>query len=158
MKQGRFPIRTLMTWVAIVAVNLAVLRALYSSRSFDLLVGGLAFATVLQAYGAIALRRRGRVRAYWLGVVAGGAIGLLSLIAAWSFPSSFLWVAWKSYLVAADGLLFTDRTVDIVIGIIGTRWLGLADVVALTAIEFVPLVLVACVGGLSARLIHKRIV
>lgn len=158
MKQGRFPIRRLMTWVAVVAVNFAGLRALYSSRSVDLLIGGLAFWTALQVWGSLAFRRRGRARYYWLGLVTGGAIGSLALIAARSLSGSFMWVAWKSYLVAADGLLFNDRTVNILIRIIGTRWLDLADVLAFTGIEFFPLVLAAWVGGLSARLIHKRIV
>ena len=158
MTQGRFPLRTLMIGVAVVALNLAVLRALYSTRRLNLLVGGLVFWTALQVCGAIALRRRGRARAYWLGLVVGGAIGSLLLIAARSLPGSFLWAAWRSYLVAADRLLFNDRTVDIIIGIIGTRWLELADVLAFTAIEFFPLVLAAWAGGLSARLTHKRIV
>lgn len=158
MKQGRFPIRTLMTRVAFVAVNLAVLRALYSTRRIDLLVGGFAFWTALQVCGSMALRRRGRARAYWVGVVAGGVIGALTLIVAASLPGSFLGAAWKSYVVAADGLLFNDRTVDLIIEIIGTGWLDLADALALTGIVFFPLVLAAWVGGLSARLIHKRIV
>ncbi len=165
MKQGRLPIRTLMIGVGVVAVNLAVLRALSSARRGDyqvglwtaLLVAGLAFWTALQVCGAIALRRRGPDRAYWLGLVAGGAIGALSLIAARSLPGSFLWAAWRSYYLAAERLLFNDRTAALLIGMRGTRWLELIEVLAFTAIEFFPLVLAAWVGGLSARLLHKRL-
>jgi len=40
MKPIRFPMHAVMTWVALVALNLGVGRILFSSRRVDILIGG----------------------------------------------------------------------------------------------------------------------
>ncbi len=59
----RFRISRLMIVVAVVAINLALLRALFLTRRVDFLFGGEVIGIVLQVGVSRALRRRGRARA-----------------------------------------------------------------------------------------------
>jgi hypothetical protein len=140
-----------MAWVAAVAVNLAVLRALYTMRRLDILVGGVAFWVALQVGAILVIRGRVRSRSFWQGFVGAGTIASFFLILAFSFPKSAAWELWKAYLVIADRLLLNDKAQSILARVFGNVWGELAEVLIFTAIEFLPLVLVALAGAMCAH-------
>jgi hypothetical protein len=105
----RFRIHRLMFWVAFVAVNLAVFRSLFSTRSIDLLGAGLMTSILLQVAAFRAFRNQGRGRSYWLGFVGGGAVAALTYLEARSYPYSVWGSVWRTYLIAAEGLLVEER-------------------------------------------------
>ncbi len=77
----RFPIQRLMIWVSVAAINLAVFRALFSTRKIILLAVGMLVFLLFQVGFFRAIRNRKGARPYWLGFTAcGGMIAMLSLI------------------------------------------------------------------------------
>lgn len=156
VRLGRFTIYKLMVGVAIVAVNLAVFRALYGSRRIDILVGGAAVWLVLQVGIAFALRAGGRNRPCWLGFVAAGLLASLTLIAARYSPGSVFGRVWYGYGVVAVGFVSNERAQYAICRAIGNMWGELAVALLITAVEFAPLVLAAGAGGLFARLASRR--
>ena len=76
----RSAVARLMAWVAVVAANLAAARALPEDENRALLAGVAPMGLALQAGLFLAIRRRGRLRAFWLGFVAC-ALGSLATFA-----------------------------------------------------------------------------
>jgi hypothetical protein len=140
-----------MVWVAVVAVNLAVFRALYTTRRIDILVGGGVFWVALQVGAILVIRGCVRSRSFWQGFVGGGTIASFFFIAAFSFPKSAAGESWKAYLVVADRLLLNDKTQRMLARVFGNVWGELAEVLTFTAIEFLPLVLAALVGAICVH-------
>lgn len=79
MRMPRFTITRMIILIGVLAVNLAAGRTLYSERP-DLLLG-IAFSGVAIQFGLfLAIRGRGRKRAFWLGFVLSDAVALASFI------------------------------------------------------------------------------
>jgi hypothetical protein len=146
-----------MACIAIVAINIVMIRTLCTARRVDILKGGVdvwvltggaVVWVALQVGALIALGSSGRASLFWLGFVLGGALGSLALIQAHSFPSSFVGEAWHDYLVTTLRILQYRGLLDRLL--IGNKWLELIDVTLFTVREFLPLLLAALVGGFIA--------
>jgi hypothetical protein len=164
VNRPKISVRTLMIFVGIAAVNLAVGRALYG-RYLDVLVGVFLSALMLQ-YGVYRLvRGRGRARAFWAGFVAAGLLVTSSYAWATSYPRvsavfmdrnsralvtylspgaplSGLWEGYSS--IAIDALESLPFGADV------TRR-SLSDPLAIgadAAIAFLPQVAIGVAGGL----------
>jgi hypothetical protein len=153
MKIPRVTLLALMMSIGVVAVNLAVGRAILASHR-SLLPGCMSSGLVLEFALFRLVSGRGRVRVFWAGFLAAGVWALASLL----FPGSRYWVTWYHYFVwAGDGLKYlpeisrlvkTDHRVFLVV---------FALIVCLTQI------LLAVTGGLLALLarwgfeVHSRV-
>jgi hypothetical protein len=153
----RFRLHTLMIWVGVVAVNLAVLNALAASRRPNIIGGGLMTWLTLQVGAGQALRRRHGDRAFWLGFVGGGAVVTLSLLYSWSSRQSFLWTVWGRYFALADKVLnfYLDDVVPALSTAIKSRAISMISFRLLSSfVMFLPGGLAALVAGLTTRRIY----
>lgn len=139
----------MMIWVAIIAANLAVLKALYSTRDAPVLIGGAILWLTLQWATFRAIRTSGRSRAFWLGFLGGGVAGSLWVACGMALPDSLL----RRYMMFAFDL--TERMepwVDAKIGpaseLVAVLLLGLAAIL--------PVVVAAGAGGAASRLLSGR--
>jgi len=156
MKPIRFRMHAVMTWVALVALNLGVGRILFSSRRFDILIGGAMIWIMVQIGALRAYRRRGRARACWLGFAGGGLLVGISIGLGRRFPASVFARLWRSYSIALNPLL--DRILHMLERNFGyTVWLELAAEVVMAMVWFfLPAVLSACVAGFLVRMFSDR--
>jgi hypothetical protein len=108
VKRPRVKIITLMTVVGVVALNLAVGRALYA-YDIEILGGSVLIGLSLQM-GLIGLiRRRGRARAFWAGFVVAGSLAFLTFLLA-ERPGAYetVWYrVWSEYIdIAQECLMY----------------------------------------------------
>ncbi len=154
MKAVRFRMDRMMIWVAIIAANLAVLRALYSTRNIPVLIGGTIVWLTLQWATFRAIRTSGRSRAFWLGFLGGGVVGSLMLAGGMAFPVSLLGRAlvpyWEiSFEIIERSEPWFDRTIGPVASeLVAVLLLGLAAIL--------PVVVAAGAGGAASRLLSGR--
>jgi len=150
MTPPRFRIRRLMVVIALIAVNLAVLRALFVTRRVDLLIGGSIVWVAFEVGVLRALRRPGRQRRFWLGYLGFGALATLSFLVAVWFPESWPASVWKGYLLRSNDLLE-----QLIMGSAQRYGYSLAHellfVVGFALQWVLPLVLVAVAGGVLTR-------
>jgi hypothetical protein len=152
MKPPHFRINRVMIWVAVTALNLAVLRALFASRRVDILGGGAMIWIMLQIGVFRAIRYRGQGRSYWLGFLGGGTVAMLSYLLASSFKQSFLWMFWKGYLGVVVGLV--ERVEAKLIQDFGYNAMVEVFIALLYPVAwFIPILLAALVTGLLTRLV-----
>jgi hypothetical protein len=92
--QERLTLRRMMTIVAVISINLAILRALIFSRRPDLSIGALGSLSVLQVGLWRALAGRGQPRAFWLGFIAGSTLATVPMLANIYAPRGTLAAPW----------------------------------------------------------------
>ena len=149
----RSSIAGVMAIVAVVALDIAVARAVFASNT-QLLIGGALPCVALQWAAFSLFRSRGRARAFWLGFMVGGSMITASFIWAMLFPEvlgvtrtgavvktpgSSLYAVWAGY-----GRFIGDR-----IGPIPNPF-GVVPIVFRAILWSVPQVTIALVGGFMA--------
>jgi hypothetical protein len=157
VKQPRVKIITLMTVVGVVALNLAVARALYAYDT-EALYGSVLIGLSLQIGLVRLIRRRGRVRAFWTGFVTAGSLAFLTFLLA-ERPGAYetLWYrAWSEYTdVAEDCLLYLPGSAAIR-GMSQQQSTAEAALIVLASlIFFPPQLLIALSGGLLAIVVFR---
>ncbi len=160
MKLPRLSIAKGMFSVAVVAVNLAIARALYASSPF-LFVSIALPALILEAGGFIVTQTRGPIRIFSTGFVASGFSSLSSVVWAFVFapslgialdpntgkmitlkiPGSLLWTFWSTYFESTGA--FVAGQLHFVIDSLGFT---------AALIWALPQLLVAMAGGLLCRI------
>jgi hypothetical protein len=139
----------LMAVVGVVAVNTAAARALYF-RDEELALG-LALMGLASQFALLrAIRRRGLARAFWSGFVTTGLAAMAMFAWGISFQDSVLFGWLLSYTRYADGVLALIPSAPRLYGGGGN---DLAIEVAAAFVWFIPQLLAAMVGGLSAALV-----
>ena len=155
MRPIHFRIHKLMIVVALIAINLAVLRALFASRRVDVLIGGALLWATLQVGIFRAIGNRNRSRPFWLGFMGFGSIATLSFLAVVYLPQSVAGSVWNGYLVRVEGLVGPIFEASALRN--GHPLIHELLFVAVLAMEWVvPLVLAALAGGFLARRFGKR--
>ncbi len=159
MNRSRVKIINLMTAVGVVAVNLAVGRAIYAFDT-ETFWGSVLVGPSLQMGLIRLMNRRGRDRAFWIGFVTAGSLAFLTfLLAEREGGSSTLWYrAWSDYTdVAVDWAEhFPGGAVLRVASFRGTP-LNPALIVAASLIFFLPQLLAALTGGLLATFVLRTV-
>jgi hypothetical protein len=100
VKLPRVSIGTLMIFVGVAAVDLALGRAIHAYHR-GLLPGIALSGLVLQVGLFRMIRGKGMVRAFWAGYIAAGALTFSSLL----FPGSRFWTAWYTYFLIVGNCL-----------------------------------------------------
>lgn len=141
MRTTRMSLAGLMIVVAVIALNVAAVRAALSSENRSILLlpyqcAPMALATQAGLYFAALARHRRRL--FWLGFTASGIAAALSLVT-W-FPGTAN--LWRSYFLWVEGLYV--RSPEVSRFVAGHR--GLHSVVSLL-IYSVPQFVVAVAGG-----------
>jgi hypothetical protein len=152
MNRPRLSMAKLMAIVAIIALNIAAVRALIFSR-MELAIGLMPFGIVLQFGLLKAIRNRGRSRFFWTGFSILGTAAAASFIGAAIFDKSWLGIGWSSYAFSANAFL---RSYAPGLGLSmfsPNKWIIIAT---LAIICFVPQLVAASIGGLSGVLIANR--
>jgi hypothetical protein len=144
MSLPRNSIASLMSVVGIVALNLAVGRAIFLAEPWRL-AGVAPIGVIIQVGLYCLIRARGRPRrfAFWTGFEAGTVLGLWSFLCA-RVPESRVGAVWDDYGEFIDGLLRLHYGLPVL-----NR--GPLDPVLLTMIAvfaFLPQFLMGVVGGL----------
>ncbi len=157
MTLPRLSLATLMVVVAVVAIDIAGVRAFHASRSIvpspaweGLLLGVPLFGLGLQ-FGLFRLvRSRGRGRSFWAGFIVSGLVATFIFIGTFAlFPDSmamfpFYWVAY--YYELAGGLLYELLSPHVLAQYPLIWWFGASIML------FFPQLLIALAGGLLTRL------
>ena len=152
MNRPRLSMARLMTIVAIIALNIAALRALFFSR-MELALGLMPFGIVLQVGILKAIRTHGRSRHFWTGFSILGTAAAASFIWASISEKSWLGIGWNSYAFSANAFL---RSYAPGLGLSlfsPNKWSIIATV---AIICFLPQLAAASIGGLSGVLIANR--
>jgi hypothetical protein len=174
MRPRHLLVRTVMIVVAVVAIDFATTRAIFSRSmtvgiGLQALINALPIGLVLNIGLVRAFCTRGRVRTFWVGFLVSGALAMMS--SAWAaltpagsviatnggpnkiLQGSRMWFLWNSYFVFTVSCLetlhldiqsFTPASLD-------KPGIGYIAIVGLMA--FVPQLAIALVGGLAARAI-----
>jgi hypothetical protein len=139
----------LMAVVGVIAVDIAAARALYL-RDVELALG-LALMGLASQFALLrAIRRRGRARAFWAGFVTTGFAAMAMFTWGVSFQDSVVFGWGLSYTRFADGVLALMPSAPRLYGGGGN---DLAVGIAAAFVWFIPQLLAAMVGGLSAALV-----
>jgi hypothetical protein len=156
----RRSISTLMVVVAVVAIDIASLRAYYASRGpvpgpqWQALLLGVPLISVCLQYGLFRLiRDRGRGRSFWFGFEVSGSVVVCIFISTFAFlPSSmdFIICYGVAYYYELISVLFRQPLRRGVLGQYAFLW-WLADSILL----FLPQLLIALSGGLLWRLVFR---
>ena len=152
MNRPRLSMAKLMAIVAIIALNIAALRALFFSR-MELALGIMPIGIVLQVGLLKAIRNQGRSRFFWTGFSILGTAAAASFIWAAFFDKSWLGIGWISYTLSANAFL---RSYAPGLGLSmysPNKWI---IIVTVAIICFVPQLAAALIGGLSGVLIANR--
>ena len=142
MRWPRLTIGSWMGWTAVVALNVALVRAYVVH---DMFYGGLLIFPALQVGLLRVFRARGRPRRFWVGFVVAGASAVLLLFSAEVFPR---WAS--SRLLNRLLIRYLDVAVNLAFSHLPTR---LADHLdehqdqLLVALYFLPELAAALVGG-----------
>jgi hypothetical protein len=93
---GRISIAKVMALVAIIAVNIAAVRALHAYN--EEWAEGVVLTGLAVQYATLrAIRGRGSARAFWLGFIAAGAVMMMSFIGGDPDGVSMLFRLWTGY-------------------------------------------------------------
>jgi hypothetical protein len=155
VKRPRVKIITLMTVVGVVALNLAVGRALYA-YDIEILGGSVLIGLSLQMGLIRLIRRRGRARAFWAGFVATGSLAFLTFLLAMlaQGPGAYetVWYrVWSEYIdVTQEWLTYLPGGAAIQAMTQHQNTAKAALIVMSMLIFSVPQLLIALSGGLLA--------
>jgi hypothetical protein len=147
----RVPIRRLMIWVSVAAINLAAFRALFATRN-NVLLAVLMLAFLMFQLGIFrALRNRRGSRPYWLGFIGGGSIALLSIISTDYVPEGIGGTIWNPYFQAVGILI--EESEPWFTWMFGTE--PNLDELILSFCAFLPLLIAGFAGGRLGRLLFR---
>jgi hypothetical protein len=149
VEKPRLTLARLMAVVGVIAVDLAAARALYL-RDVELALGLALMGLASQFAFLRAIRRRGRARAFWLGFATTGYAAMALFTWGSCFQDSVVFGWWLSYTLYADGVLALIPSAPRFYGGGGN---GVAIEIAAAFVWFIPQLLTAMVGGLSAALV-----
>ncbi len=161
MKIPRFTISSLALLIGVVAVNLAVFRAVFPygrEATFEVVLAGVA----LQVAVFQTVRTRGRSRIFWVGFIVFGVLGVMTCV--WPLyrpptgylsplpaPNSFVFVeqtpasyAWTLWFLYAHSVFSWFRPLE-------------ASDVGCALVWFVPILSFSLAGGLLATMTHTPI-
>lgn len=155
MKTQRFSVARLMGLVALVAVNVAVLRLLYSSRHVELLVGGSFLWLLLQWNLLRIVRSRGAARRSWIGFLAGMGVAASSQLLAQRFPASPVGTLWLGYFQAAEPLAL--RAYPVAARLCGPVVAELALLGLVILLGLLPIICAALIARLAVRAVDERL-
>lgn len=152
MKPPQLSIAKAMAVVAVIAINIAALRTLYSYD--EELAQGVALTGFALQFGVFqSIRSRGRGRAFWIGFVASCSATMMTFLWGVAFhksPMSLWWITYTKYANKYLNLLthvwdFYNRT-----------RIHPVLIITLALVWTVPQLILALFGGLIARSIFHR--
>jgi hypothetical protein len=177
MHTPRLLVRTVMILVAVVAIDLTALRAIFGlamnfGTGLQALINTVPIGLALNISLLRIFRTRGRARAYWVGFLVCGLLAMMS--AAWAaltpegsvlsttggpntiLHGSRIWFLWQSYFVfmvnCLEALGFDIRSFSPLS--LDDPGIGYTTIVGIIA--FIPQLAIALVGGLFARSINRK--
>jgi hypothetical protein len=154
MRPYRTSIARGMAWVAIAAVNLAALRALYAA-DMELAMGLGFMALAVQFGGFQAIRRRGHCRAFWIGFVLAGLAAMGSFVWCSLSLESPAFLVWSVYTKYANR--FLNEITGVWSSYNSNQVLNhFVMVMMLSLVWFLPQLIIATIVGLMARSIFPR--
>ena len=150
MSRAQHRIHRLMVVVAIVAMNLAVLRALFSTHQVPIILGGLALWLGFQIVTFRAVRSPGRSRTAWAGYTAAGVVMTMIYVTSYYAPHSLVGRACRSCsLLIAPPIM---RLIEISMRRFGNSIVHeLFVVLLLAAVWLMPFAVALVCGGYIAR-------
>jgi len=153
----RFGTNKVMIGVALIAVNMAVVRSLlllgyhYSITAILLLIWVMLECALIRACNS-----QGRRRTFWFGFAGSGACVTLSILNARALPNTALFRFWAGYFFLFEGPAASRLSGKIFLLTANSLPLRISpDIIIATAI-FLPPFLGALFGGLVASLIDRR--
>ena len=155
MKRPAFRLDRALVVVALIAVNLAVFRSLFTTRRIDLLFCGSTTWIILEVATYRAFRSRGKPRAFWLGFAGLGSLATITRFAGQYDPTRLIircWRGWDDFMVFRVFEPWYLRLGPSVT----SWWLGpILEILMELSIMMGPILFAALVGGLMARQISS---
>jgi hypothetical protein len=136
MRAPRFHLAGAMIFVAVVALNLGAVRALYDDIGEHLLFDALPTVNILAAVGFAGFRRR-RLRAFAIGFVLAGALSLIAFLV-WSDIDP-----WTALRYIEPPFKALDR---VVVGSFPDSHIAIMNVICVVAFS-IPHAILGLVGG-----------